>query len=99
MKDYLYYLVLGPCNASEANLVNSELAPSENPSLYDNPSKVQGLVQFCLNATRTVICDDSLTFSDAKVACRSLGYSPYGNIIIVMCVLDFIHLHCRCLAI
>ena len=28
---------------------------------------------------RHVICDSFWSFSDARVACRSLGYSPYGN--------------------
>ena len=38
-----------------------------------------GIVQYCYQGRKHVICDSFWSFSNARVACRSLGYSPYGN--------------------
>ena len=40
---------------------------------------VTGIVQVCYNATRSIACGTLWTYSDARVVCRSLGYSSYGN--------------------
>ena len=35
----------------------------------------------------TTICSDHWSYNDASVVCNQLGYSPYGIIIIIICLL------------
>ena len=42
---------------------------------------VTGIVQVCYNATRSIVCGTLWTYSDARVVCRSLGYSSYGKLL------------------
>ena len=38
-----------------------------------------GRVEVCISEVWTTICSDYWDYEDASVACRQLGYSPYGN--------------------
>lgn len=47
---------------------------------------IRGRVEVCINATQSwgVVCDDNWTNLDASVACRQMGFSPYGMLISVL---------------
>ena len=54
----------------EADLVNARIGTL---SEYN-----YGLVRLCMNGRRSPICDIDWDENEARVACRSAGYSPYG---------------------
>ena len=58
---------------------------SGNPSaLYldsDLDQLSRGRVEVCLGGQFGTVCSQTWSNKDASVACRSLGYSPYGNAI------------------
>ena len=37
-----------------------------------------GIVEVCLDGNWGPICGDDWSYNDASVACKQLGYSPYG---------------------
>ena len=37
-----------------------------------------GLLRICMNGQRDPVCDTDWDENEARVACRSAGYSPYG---------------------
>ena len=51
---------------------------SGGDSLFE-ANEMQGILEFCKDANWGTICADSWVNSDASVACRELGYSPYGK--------------------
>jgi deleted-in-malignant-brain-tumors protein 1 len=56
--------------------------PCDEGSVRLSGSTIQfaGRVEICIENTWTTLCDQSWDLSDAQVACRELGYSPYGAI-------------------
>ena len=38
-----------------------------------------GVVQLCFDDKKYLVCDNGWDFTDAKVLCQSVGYSPYGT--------------------
>ena len=59
------YLIIERCSDREIRLSGSS-------------SKTAGRVEVCVESVWTSLCDQSWDLSDAMVACRHLGYSPYG---------------------
>ena len=47
-----------------------------NYNLQSNSSN--GIVEVCLDGNWGPICGDHWSYNDASVACKQLGYSPYG---------------------
>ena len=39
----------------------------------------------------TTICSDHWSYNDASVVCNQLGYSPYGIIIIIMMINNYVY--------
>ena len=46
---------------------------------YGSYNDLIGYVEVCVNGTWGIICRDFFDDADAKVVCRSLGYSELGN--------------------
>ena len=62
-------------------LRNSDASsPSELPG-YDliKDSVSRGVVEVCQSGSYSSVCADSWDRSDAVVACKQLGFSPYGE--------------------
>ena len=49
-----------------------------NVRLRDSNIESAGRVEICIQSVWTSVCDQSWDLKDAQVACRELGYSPYG---------------------
>ncbi len=48
--------------------------------LEDKNGLVGGRIEICFNGRYGTICDDFWDILDASVACRQLGFSPYGKL-------------------
>ena len=73
--DTLY--LVAPCVYGSVDLIQSSGAVSTSSS---------GTIRLCVNSSSStsnnhqLICDYGWDFDDARVACTSLGYSPYGAV-------------------
>jgi len=50
--------------------------------LYDKNGLVGGRIEICMGGRYGTICDDLWDMRDASVACRQLGFSPNGILIL-----------------
>ena len=54
-----------------------------------------GVIRLCNGTEQYLVCDNGWDYVDASVACKSAGYSPYGELIQgFMCVCMCVHMEC-----
>ena len=51
--------------------------------LFDKNGLIGGRIEVCISGRYGTICDDFWDKEDASVACRQLGFSPYGRFFIL----------------
>ena len=61
--------ILNPANCTDGHL-----------RLRGGTTPRQGRVEMCYEGQWGTVCDDLWGTNDAKVACRQLGFSSYGNL-------------------
>uniref|UniRef100_A0A1X7V0V9 SRCR domain-containing protein n=1 Tax=Amphimedon queenslandica TaxID=400682 RepID=A0A1X7V0V9_AMPQE len=61
-----------------AGVVCLERCNNGDVRLAGASSKTAGRVELCVETVWTSLCDQNWDLSDAMVACRQIGYSPYG---------------------
>ena len=64
------FIISGGCKDNGTIRLNSNDASGS--------SLMVGTIEICLNSSWGTICDDSWVTSNAKVACRQLGFSDRG---------------------
>ena len=65
INQFYFYNILERCNDGDVRLTGSSI-------------RTAGRVEICVESVWTTMCDQNWDLRDAKVACRELGYSPYG---------------------
>ena len=70
------FFVIASCTSDNLFLVNSEGKIGTITSF--GTFSVDGFLEVCINQTPRPFCDNDFTYHDAAVACKSMGYSPYG---------------------
>ena len=80
---YFYiYIAIAPCNESDVRLM-------------DGPSKASGRIELCHNGTWGTICSDFWDNIDASILCKQLGYSPYGNCLVLIVTYMNVNQNCH----
>ena len=80
---YFYiYITIAPCNESDVRL-------------RDGPSKASGRIELCHNGTWGTICSDFWDNIDASILCKQLGYSPYGNCLVLIVTYMNVNQNCH----
>jgi deleted-in-malignant-brain-tumors protein 1 len=67
-------------DSSAAGVVCVDLCEEGSIRLSGSTIQFAGRVEICIENTWTTLCDQTWDLIDAQVACRELGYSPYGAI-------------------
>lgn len=55
------------------------MAQQGNIRLVNGSTPYEGRVEMCYNTQWSTVCDDGWGTNDAGVACRQLGFSPWGK--------------------
>ena len=74
--DICYLCNVESCLDGDVRLLRSE-------RLFDylndgSDERLEGRVEVCVGGNYSTVCDDEWDNGDASVACRQLGFSPYG---------------------
>ena len=62
------YCFVGGCSGNSLDLITSTYLANS----------LSGIVEICAFGVQGVICDYNWDHADARVACKQLGFSPYG---------------------
>ena len=67
---YYIIIIIVPCNNGDIRLGDENI--------------LKGRVEVCINGTWGTICDHYWTDNEASVVCSQLGYSPYGEQLLLL---------------
>lgn len=69
------------CLKGAIRLTNQDVVLEEQRPVYDfiKDELARGRVEVCAEDSFVTLCDMSWSQSAASVACRQLGFSPYGT--------------------
>uniref|UniRef100_A0A1X7U110 Deleted in malignant brain tumors 1 protein n=1 Tax=Amphimedon queenslandica TaxID=400682 RepID=A0A1X7U110_AMPQE len=67
-----------PLDLNRAGVICLDACDDGNLRLSGSNAEYAGRVEICIESIWTSLCDQNWDLRDAQVACRELGYSPYG---------------------